>query len=273
VSTVAETGDQARVAELAEALRAHGVEGCELAIVLGSGLGVLVERVQDARAIAYEELAAMPRSGVPGHAGKLVVGRLGGLRTVLQQGRVHLYEGFSAAEVTRAVRAFAALGIGKLVLTNAAGSLRLDSPPGTLMRIEDHLDLQGRVRLPRAASAAGTPWDPRLGAALDAAARQAGQTLPRGVYAALFGPSYETPAEIRMLRTIGADAVGMSTVAEACAARAAGMRVCGVSCLTNYAAGTTSDIPNHEEVVEEGRKASKRFCDLLETAAPLLVAG
>ena len=273
MSAVVVADDESRLQALVDALRLQGVEGCELAIVLGSGLGVLVERVKDARSIAYEDLDGMPRSGVPGHAGKLVVGTLGGVRVVLQQGRVHLYEGFSAAEATRAVRAFARLGVRKLVLTNAAGSLRLESPPGTLMRIEDHLDLQGRVRLPRAAAALGTPWDARLGATLDAAAAQAGQTVPRGVYAALLGPSYETPAEIRMLRTIGADAVGMSTVAEACAAHAAGARVCGVSCLTNYAAGITSDIPNHEEVVEEGRKASKRFCDLLETAAPLLVAG
>lgn len=270
MNTVAPAHDEARLSGLAAELRRHGVDDCRLAIVLGSGLGVLVERVQGARAIPYEELEGMPRSGVPGHAGKLVTGTLGGVRVVLQQGRVHLYEGFSAAEATLAVRAFARLGVGRLVLTNAAGSLRLDSPPGTLMRIEDHLDLQGRVRIPRALAAAGTPWDPRLGAALDAAARQCGQSVPRGVYAALLGPSYETPAEIRMLRTFGADAVGMSTVAEAAAAHAAGMRVVGVSCLTNYAAGVTADIPNHEEVVEEGRKASKRFCDLLETAAPLL---
>ena len=258
---------------LIEALRSQGVADCELAIVLGSGLGVLVERVRDARSIAYADLEGMPKSSVPGHAGKLVIGTLDGVRVVLQQGRVHLYEGFSADEATRAVRAFARLGVRKLLLTNAAGSLRLESPPGTLMRIEDHLDLQGRIRLPRTTAALGTPWDARLGAALDAAAMQAGQTVPRGIYAALFGPSYETPAEIRMLRTIGADAVGMSTVAEACAAHAAGARVCGVSCLTNYAAGITSDVPNHEEVVEEGRKASKRFCDLIEAAAQMVVAG
>lgn len=251
---------------LVEGLRRRDVGNCEVAIVLGSGLGVLAERVEDAEVVDYAELDAMPRSSVPGHAGKLVVGRLGGVRVVLQQGRVHLYEGFGFHEVVRAVRAFARLGVGKLVLTNAAGSLRLESPPGTLMRIEDHLDLQGKVRLARGEAALANPWDARLGAALDAAAREAGVQLARGVYAALLGPSYETPAEIRMLRRFGADAVGMSTVAEAQAAHAAGMRICGVSCLTNHAAGVTEAVPNHEEVVAEGRKASKRFCDLLEAA-------
>jgi len=252
---------------LMEALRSHGVAECELAIVLGSGLGVLVERVRDARSIAYADLDGMPKSSVPGHAGKLVIGTLGRKRVVLQQGRVHLYEGFAVEEVTRAVRAFAALGVPELVLTNAAGSLRLDAPPGTLMRITDHLDLQGKARVPRVQAQSGTPWDVDLGQSLDAAARQVNQTVPQGVYAALLGPSYETPAEIRMLRKLGADAVGMSTVAEAIAAHGAGMRVCGVSCLTNYAAGITESVPNHEEVVEEGRKASQRFCDLLETFA------
>ncbi len=264
------TSEADQLAELVEDLRAREVGACELAIVLGSGLGVLAERVEDARVVDYAELAAMPRSSVPGHAGKLVVGRLAGVRVVLQQGRVHLYEGFGYHEATRAVRAFASLGIKKLVLTNAAGSLRLAWNPGTLMRIEDHLDLQGKVRLARKQAANGSPWDKRLGAALDAAARHADVALERGVYAALLGPSYETPAEIRMLRTFGADAVGMSTVAEAQAAWAAGMRVAGVSCLTNHAAGVTDSVPNHEEVVEEGRKASKRFCDLLEAAAPRL---
>ncbi len=252
---------------LIETLRSQGVADCELAIVLGSGLGVLVERVRDARSIPYADLEGMPKSSVPGHAGKLVIGTLGGKRVVLQQGRVHLYEGFAVEEVTRAVRAFAALGVPELVLTNAAGSLRLDAPPGTLMRITDHLDLQGKARLPRVQAQYGTPWDTTLGSELDAAARQVNQTVPQGVYAALLGPSYETPAEIRMLRKLGADAVGMSTVAEAIAAHGAGMRVCGVSCLTNYAAGITESVPNHEEVVEEGRKASQRFCDLLEAFA------
>ena len=121
--------------------------------------------------------------------------------------------------------------------------------------------------MPRVQAQYGTPWDTGLGSELDAAARQVNQTVPQGVYAALLGPSYETPAEIRMLRKLGADAVGMSTVAEAIAAHGAGMRVCGVSCLTNYAAGITESVPNHEEVVEEGRKASQRFCDLLEAFA------
>jgi purine-nucleoside phosphorylase len=260
------------VRELADALRRHGVEGCEAALVLGSGLGVLADRLQAARSIPYDEIEHMPHSAVPGHAGRLVIGELAGRRVLAQQGRVHLYEGWSAHEVTRAVRAFVACGVRVVVLTNAAGGLRAEWAPGTLMRIDDHVNLQGASPLAPGEAGLGTPYDADLGRALEKAARDAGVGLEHGVYAGLPGPSYETPAEIRMLRWMGADAVGMSTVAEALAARAAGARVAAVSCITNHAAGITGRRLAHDEVIEEGRRAADRFAALLERAVPQLVA-
>jgi purine-nucleoside phosphorylase len=255
---------------LAKSLEKHGVGGARLGFVLGSGLGVFAQRIEKARAIPYAEIAGMPRSSVPGHAGQLVVGELGGVRVVAQQGRVHLYEGWSVDEVTRCVRALAKVGVKGVVLTNAAGGTRGDWPPGTLMRIVDHVNLQGQTPLAPIEAGVGRVWDEAFGAALDASAKTRKLELARGVYVGLPGPSYETPAEVRMLRWLGADAVGMSTVAEALAARASGMRVAGISCITNYAAGVTEQIPNHEEVIEVGRKAAQKFSDLLEAATPEL---
>lgn len=261
---------ESHVETLANSLRKHGVVDVELAFVLGSGLGVFAERIENARAIHYGDIDGMPKSSVPGHAGKLVVGDVGGIRVVAQQGRVHLYEGWSVHDVTRCVRALAKVGVPRIVLTNAAGGLHDDWPPGSLMRITDHLNLQSTTPLSTNEAGIESPWHPALGAALDATAKKKRITLQRGVYAGLLGPSYETPAEIRMLAWMGADAVGMSTVAEALAARASGMKVAGISCITNYAAGITDDVPNHEEVIEVGRKAAKTFSDLLVAAAPAL---
>ena len=261
---------ESQVETLAASLKKHGVVDVELAFVLGSGLGVFAERIENARAIHYTDIDGMPKSSVPGHAGKLVVGDVGGIRVVAQQGRVHLYEGWSVHDVTRCVRALAKVGVPRIVLTNAAGGLHDDWPPGSLMRITDHLNLQSTTPLSTSEAGIESPWNPALGAALDATAKKKRITLQRGVYAGLLGPTYETPAEIRMLAWMGADAVGMSTVAEALAARASGMKVAGISCITNYAAGITDDVPNHEEVIEVGRKAAKTFSDLLVAAAPAL---
>ena len=258
------------VDRLSSALRKHAIEDVELAFVLGSGLGSFAERFEKARSIPYEEIDGMPRSAVPGHSGRLVVGELRGVRVVAQQGRVHLYEGWTVAAVTRCVRALAQVGVKKVVLTNAAGGLHAGWPPGTLMRITDHVNLQGETPLASDEAGPGNPWDGELGAALDKVAKSKRIRLERGVYAGLMGPAYETPAEIRLLGFLGADAVGMSTVAEALAARASGMRVAGISCITNYAAGITSDVPNHEEVIEVGRRAAQSFSDLLEAATPEL---
>jgi len=260
------------VSRLAQSLRAHGVEDVKLAFVLGSGLGVFVEALSNARAVPYGELAGMPHSAVPGHAGKLVVGEIAGERVVVQQGRVHLYEGWSEFEVTRAVRAFAAVGVRGIVLTNAAGSLHADWAPGSLMRITDHLNLQGAVPLLPIERGSGCPYDEDFGLALEKGAKDAHVAVLRGVYAGLLGPVYETPAEIRMLQWAGADAVGMSTVCEALAARASGLRVAAVSCITNLAAGLSPDKLSHDEVMETGRATATRFRKLLEAAVPHLAA-
>jgi purine-nucleoside phosphorylase len=262
----------ADVDTLAKSLAKHGVKGCDLAFVLGSGLGVLADRIEKARSIPYGEIEAMPPSSVPGHAGRLVVGEIAGVRVVAQQGRVHLYEGWSVDVVTRCIRALAQVGVKSVVLTNAAGGIRAEWKPGTLMRITDHVNLQGRTPLAFDEANFGSPYDAKLGAALVEAARAARIELVHGVYAGLLGPTYETPAEVRMLAWLGADAVGMSTVAEALAARASGMKVAGVSCITNQAAGISVRPLSHEEVIEVGKQAAERFCDLLMRSVPLIVA-
>ena len=261
---------RAEVERLAASLARHAIGRIEIAFVLGSGLGAFAERIERARRIPYDAIEGMPRSRVAGHAGALVVGTIAGARVLAQQGRVHLYEGWSPSEVTRAVRAFASLGCRALVLTNAAGGLRREWKPGTLMAIADHVNLQGRIPLASSERAFGEVWDDELRAALHAAARDASIELAEGVYAGLLGPSYETPAEIRMLRSFGADAVGMSTVAEALAARASGARVCGVSLITNFAAGITGEPLSHEEVLAAGREAAGRFSELLARVVPHL---
>jgi purine-nucleoside phosphorylase len=261
---------QSDVGRLADSLRQNGVEGARVALVLGSGLGAFAERVELAHVVPYAEIDGMPRSRVPGHAGRLVVGEVEGVRVVVQQGRVHLYEGWSALEVTRAVRAFARVGVRALVLTNAAGGLRREWTPPTLMRITDHVNLQGRTPLLPGEEGVGNPYDAAAGAALDEAAREARVPLERGVYAGLLGPTYETPAEIRWLAGFGADAVGMSTVCEAQAGHAAGMKVAAVSCITNLAAGISAGPLSHAEVEATGREAAQSFCALLQAAVPRL---
>jgi purine-nucleoside phosphorylase len=239
-----------------------------VAIVLGSGLGAFVERLEDVCEVPFDALDGLPRSTVPGHAGRFVFGRLGETKVLAQAGRVHVYEGHAADDVTCAVRAIADLGCPALVLTNAAGGVHAEWAPGTLMRITDHLALQGRTPLTGAERGYGTPWDPVLGEELDRAADQAEVELVRGVYAALPGPAYETAAEIRALRGMGADAVGMSTALEALAANARGVRVCGISCITNLAAGIGGEPLDHGEVIETGRLAADRFTRLLIAALP-----
>lgn len=266
------TDERALRARLTESLRLRGVDCARLAFVLGSGLGAFADGLDDAESISYADLDGMPMSRVPGHAGRLVLGRIAGVPIVAQQGRVHLYEGWSASEVTRAVRAFGALGIGGLVLTNAAGGLQADWPIPALMRITDHLNLQGRTPLASTESVVGCPYDADFGAALDEGASATRITLHRGVYGALLGPTYETPAEVRMLRWAGAHAVGMSTALEALAGAASGMRVAAVSCITNLAAGITGEALNHAEVVEAGAQAAADFRRLLEASVPGLEA-
>jgi purine-nucleoside phosphorylase len=260
--------EEAAVSDLARALDARGAGGTQVAIVLGSGLGRFAERLERAVAIPFAELDGMPRTAVPGHAGRMVVGEIRGVRVLVQQGRVHLYEGASPHAVARSIRAIAAIGCRSLVLTNAAGGLRRRWSPPTLMRITDHIDLQGATPLAASEAGLGSPYDDELGEALERGARSAAVALERGVYAGLVGPSYETPAEIRMLAWMGADAVGMSTVCEAQAGRAAGMRVAGISCIANHAAGIAARPLRHSEVLEAADAVAERFANLLEHAIP-----
>ncbi len=257
------------VLALARSLEERGAGGVELALVLGSGLGAFAERLENPVVIPFAELEGIPESAVAGHAGRIFVGEIQGSRVLVQQGRAHLYEGWSAPEVARSVRAFAKIGCRALVLTNAAGGLRKEGIPPTLMRITDHLNLQGGTPLAQGEAGNNPVYDAAFGEAIDRSARDAGVTLERGVYAGVLGPSYETPAEIRMLAWMGADAVGMSTVCEAQAARAAGMRVAAISCITNHAAGIATRPLSHAEVLERSGAAAESFARLLERTVPL----
>ena len=241
--------------------------GAQLAIVLGSGLSSLVENPSLTRVIPYQEITDLPRSSVKGHAGRFVLGGIGQTRVIFAQGRVHLYEGFSAKEITAGIRFLARAGIQRLILTNAAGAVNPEFAPGSWMMLTDHLNLTGKSPL-----AGGTDFVD-LTETYSAAWRQdfatAAQaqklTLHEGVYAGMRGPQYETPAEIRMLRVLGADAVGMSTICEAIQARALGMEVAGFSCLTNWAAGLNQHPLSHSEVLTTGNSSASSFRKLLES--------
>lgn len=242
-----------------------------IAVVLGSGLSGLADDAADAIAIPYSELDGFPKVGaVAGHAGRLVAGTIAGERVLLFQGRAHQYQGVTALDAAYPVRLAAAVGCETLVVTNAAGGVREDLRPGDLVLISDHINLMGTNPLIGwPGSQGGFPfvpmrdaYDPELRALMRATAERIGVTLHDGVYAGLLGPSYETPAEVRMLRTLGADVVGMSTVPEVIAGRALGLRVVGLSLVTNAAAGVGL---SHEEVLEAGKRAAERM-KLLATA-------
>jgi purine-nucleoside phosphorylase len=240
----------------------------ETAIILGSGLGSVAEAFGIEAEVSYADVPGLSASTVPGHAGRFVLGRHQGKPILLAQGRRHLYEGLTAWEVTASIRFMHELGVKRVIFTNAAGAIRDSFHVGGLMLITDHLNLQGTTPL------LGGPhfhdmsevYSLTLREKLLAAATALGLTLHQGVYAALLGPQYETPAEIRMLRTLGADAVGMSTVPEAIQARALGMEVAGLSMLTNWAAGLKSQTLHHAEVVEVGQAASHDLARLLKEA-------
>jgi len=243
----------------------------EIAVVLGSGLGGLADRLADAVRVPYGEIPGFHVPTVQGHSGELVAGTLAGRPVIAQSGRFHLYEGHAAGVAALPARLFAELGVSTFVVTNAAGGIRPDFRPGTLMLITDHLNLTGQnpltgpvlpgeQRFPDMSAA----YDPALRALALEVARDQGTPLAQGVYAALLGPSYETPAEIRMLRTLGADAVGMSTVPEVIVANARGMRCLGISTVTNAAAGVSEAKLSHAEVMETAAQVGRRLGDLIE---------
>ena len=278
--------DQVQAA--AKAVRALGLGDVspQVGLILGSGLGGYADKLgelpggEPPRVFEYGDLPGFPRSNVPGHRGRLVVGERSGVRCVAMQGRVHMYEGHSAATAAFPARVLVALGARVLIITNAAGGLNPAWQPGTLMLIRDHIDLlrdqalrgpnDDRLgpRFPDMTKA----YAPELRAIAQVAAEGAGIQLEEGVYAAMPGPTYETPAEVRMLRGLGADATGMSTVPEVCVARHRGARVIGISCITNQAAGITGQELSHEEVTETATRVRATFERLLDAILARLAA-
>ena len=261
----------ARLAALVAAVQGRTALIPRVGIVLGSGLGGLADDLENPVAIPFEVLPGWPAATAPGHAGRLLLGRLGGVPVVMLQGRFHLYEGNAPGLVVQPVLLFRQLGARIVVFTNAAGGVNRSFGPGTLMVISDHLNLTGRTPLlgpnadelgPRFADMTDV-WSPRLRERLHAAGTAEGVELAEGVYAGLLGPTYETPAEVRMLHTMGADAVGMSTVLEAIAARWVGLEVCGVSLVTNAGAGYSGQPLTHAEVLEAGEIAGPKLARVI----------
>jgi purine-nucleoside phosphorylase len=273
-----------KAVEAAEFIKSKYPKPIAAAVVLGSGLGAFADDIENAVQIPYEEVPHFARSTVQGHAGQLVLGEVEGVPVAVQQGRFHFYEGYEMEQVMFPMRVFGRLGVKNVILTNAAGSLSTEMRPGSLMLISDHLNLMGvnplrgkndeqfgprfpdmtdvytkslqEIAIREADAIAKSRFD---------SGRDAEHTmfLHRGVYCALSGPTYETPSEIRMYRLLGADAVGMSTVPEAIAARHQGMNILGISCITNFGAGMTAEPINHQEVMETGARVAEIFKELL----------
>jgi purine-nucleoside phosphorylase len=255
-------------------------------IILGSGLGGFATQVADAVAIPYAEIPHFPQSTVAGHSGKLVLGTIGGVAVAVMQGRVHAYEGYTMEQVTFPTRVLGLLGCRRLIVTNAAGGIRANIPQGSLVAISDHINLTGM-------NAAAGPNEPRFACGPDSGERFFDMTtayspalrelaiaeaerqkisLSEGVYLAVLGPSFETPAEIRAFRTLGADLVGMSTVHEVIVARHMGIEVLGISLVTNMAAGVSGETIHHEDVMEIGRRVERQFTGLLTALVPQIEA-
>jgi purine-nucleoside phosphorylase len=250
----------------------------KIAIVLGSGLGAFAEQLEGATAISFAEIPHFPQSTVPGHSGKLVIGKVSGVPVAVMQGRVHAYEGYSSEEVTFPVRVLGRMGVKTLVLTNAAGGINEGLKQGQLVLIADHINLSGRNPVVGANDDRLGPrffdmsegYSARLRELAHEAARSMEFRLDEGVYLSVLGPSFETPAEIRAFRTMGADLVGMSTVQETIVARHMGMEVLGISCVTNLAAGIQKEPLSHEEVMETGRAVEAQLAGLLTRLVPMM---
>ncbi len=264
--------------DAAEFIASRATVRPQVAVVLGSGLGGFADSLEEASVIPYGEIPGWPISTAAGHAGKLVIGMSNGVPVAAMAGRAHLYEGYSAEQVVYGVRVLWLFGVESLVLTNAAGAVNSAFAPGQLVSISDHINLLGTnpligrndnslgPRFPDMSEA----YSKRARAAAQAAAKEMDLSLPEGVYAAVPGPSYETPAEIRYLRAIGADLVGMSTVLETIAANHMEMRVLGISCVTNYAAGVKDEKLDHKDVLEVGARVQDTLSGLLRRLLPRL---
>lgn len=267
-----------RAEHAARTLKARWSETPRVALVLGSGLGAFADEAEESVVVPYDEIPGFARSTVEGHVGRLVLGKIEDVPLAVMQGRFHFYEGYTLEEVTFPVRVFGLMGAKSLVLTNAAGGLNVALKQGALMVISDHLNLLGQSPLRGPNDERFGPRFPDLSEVYDheyqettiGEAHALGLEMRRGIYAALSGPSYETPAEIRMLRLLGADAVGMSTVPEAIVARHMGLRVLGVSCITNMAAGVADKPIDHAEVMQTGENVREQFSDLLRRVIPKL---
>jgi purine-nucleoside phosphorylase len=269
---VAGTSLYERAEHAARIVRARTKLEPRIAIVLGSGLGGFADEFDEAVGVPYEEIPGFARSTAQGHAGRLVIGKVDDVPVVAMQGRVHFYEGYSLEQVTFPIRTFKLLGIKTLILTNASGGINVQLSQGALMVISDHLNLMGDNPLrgpnderfgPRFPDMSAV-YAPELQEIVIEEARAIGTEVRRGIYGALSGPSYETPSEIHLLRNLGADAVGMSTVPEAIVARHMGLEVLGISCITNMAAGISDEPINHEEVMATGDRVRDVFTLLLQ---------
>ncbi len=269
-----------RVQVAASAIRPLIDQPPQIGLILGSGLGGYADRLEHAKSISYSEIPHFPQSHVVGHAGKLVLGTRNGARCIAMQGRVHMYEGHDAATVAFPARVLIALGAKILIVTNAAGGLEPSWPPGSLMLIRDHIDLlrdhalrgPNDERLGTRFPDMTRAYAPELRALAKAAAAAAQITLREGVYVAMPGPTYETPAEVKMLKILGADATGMSTVPEVDVAAHMGARAIGISCITNHAAGITGEALSHSEVTETAARVRSTFEALLDAIIGSLVA-
>jgi purine-nucleoside phosphorylase len=269
---VAGTGLYERAEHAARIVRARTKLEPRIAIVLGSGLGGFADEFDEAIGIPYEEITGFARSTAQGHAGRLVIGNVDEVPVMAMQGRVHFYEGYSLEQVTFPIRTFKLLGVRTLILTNASGGINVQLSQGALMVISDHLNLMGDNPLrgpnderfgPRFPDMSAV-YAPELQEIVIEEAKAIGVEVRRGIYGALSGPSYETPSEIHLLRNLGADAVGMSTVPEAIVARHMGLEVLGISCITNMAAGISDEPINHEEVMATGDRVRDVFTLLLQ---------
>ncbi len=266
------------IKEAEQYIRKHITITPEIGLILGSGLGVLADQISQSEVIPYGDIPHFPVSTVEGHAGELVVGQLEGKAVVLMKGRFHMYEGYGVETVSFPIRVMKALGVKTLLVTNAAGGVNTSYKPGDLMIIKDHINFTFRnpligpnenelgVRFPDMSEA----YSKTLRSAAKKVAEQEGLTLQEGVYIGLLGPSYETPAEIRMMRTLGADAVGMSTVPEVIVARHAGIEVLGISCISNMAAGILEQPLSHEEVMDTTEKVKEQFLKLVQGVIRLI---
>jgi purine-nucleoside phosphorylase len=266
--------------EAQRAIEARTALRPEIGVVLGSGLGAFADELGERADIPYSEIPEWPCSTAVGHAGKLIVGKLAGLEVAVMAGRAHLYEGYSPAQVTYGVRVLRSLGVRSMVFTNAAGGINLELERGGLVLISDHINLQGSNPLAGPNDDSLGPRFPDMSEAYSRAFRETARRvaaelcipLSEGVYAAMLGPSYETPAEIRFLRTIGADVVGMSTAPEVIAANHMGMKVLGISCVTNMAAGILPQKIDHREVLETGAMVRDTLLRFLTALLPRLAA-